>query len=242
MAKKKNLLTPVRRRLDRLADSPALMNAAAGFFASRIRVWHARTNWHIEGQEELAAEMEAGRPVIMAVWHGRLAMTPFMWRQEWGPVCSLTSRARPGRLVAGTLSRFGWANAGMHDRKSNREVSMQVARMLRGGTSIGIACDGPLGPARHMKTVPLDWARVSGAPIWLWTYSMERFWRLDTWDRMLVPKSGGRGVMLYQKWGHEVPKRLDADGMGHLRAQLETDLTALTLAADMSVGHRDLIC
>lgn len=241
MAKRRSFAKRLHRRLDKAVDAPWLLDLVAGLVARRIRHWQHAIDWEIRGQDALAAQIATGQPVIMAVWHGRLAMTPSMWRAEWGPVCSLTSKARPGQIVGRTLGRFGWTNASMHDTRDNRSVSLSVARLIRQGTSIGIACDGPLGPARQMKTVPLDWSRLSGAPIWLWTYSVAEAGHLNTWDRLLLPK-GRRGVMLYQQWSQTVPKRASQDQFETLRRQLEHDLNALTREADQAMGHADLLC
>lgn len=239
--KRKGLLRRTRTRFENLADSPLFTDRVADLLAGRVRNLAAQTDWTIEGRDGLAAEVAAGQPVIMALWHGRLPMSPSGWDPEWGPICVVTSSARPGRMVGSIMKRFGLGTMPMRDRKSNTSASLQVARMTRDGCSIGFAVDGPIGPKRLAKSVPIDWSRLTGCPIWLYTNSFERFRQLPGWDRPLVPKGRTRGCMLYRRWDVEVPKRLDPETREALRQRLQTDLDALTQEADQMMGHPKLV-
>lgn len=231
----------LRKRLEAVADSAAVTGAVTSLVTRQIGRRHARTRWEYDGRDELAAQVASGQPVIMALWHGRLAMSPLGWDLGWGPFCVVTSSARPGRLVGMVMERFGLSTLPMHDRKSNTGTSLQVARMMRDGVNIGFAVDGPMGPARIAKSVPIDWARLTGAPIWLYSNSVEQYRTVGSWDRLVVPKSGGRGVMMYRRFEAEIPKRIDAETREALRLKLEADLNALSLEADRRMGHDGLI-
>ncbi|WP_116085961.1 lysophospholipid acyltransferase family protein [Tropicimonas sp. IMCC34011] len=227
--------TWIRRKAEALADSRAVLGSAEALIARRLRRAHARTDWTLEGWDALHEAATAG-PVIFAVWHGRLAMTPWMWDRSWGPIWSVTSHQRPGRIVGGVLGRFGWDTVRMHDTRRNDRGTLTLARAARAGASFGIACDGPVGPARRMSSVAVDWARVTGAPIFMWSYSVERYSTLPSWDRLIVPKPGGAGRMVWKRWG-EIGRRTDPAEMEVLRARLEADLDELTDGTDRAMGH-----
>lgn len=229
----------MRKRLETLADSPALLDGVARFASSQIERRYAATTWERRGHEGLATRDRAD--VVLATWHGRLAMSPFLWDHAWGPVATLTSAARPGRIVGRVHRHFGIESLPMRDRKRNRGESMRAARLFRDGYAVGFACDGPSGPARHMQPAALYWARLSGAPIWLWAYSVERFARLPTWDHMMLPRGRGRGIMLYRAWDKTVPRRATQEEFEQLRQELEADLNALTREADLEMGHPDIV-
>ncbi|PRY24308.1 hypothetical protein CLV78_103174 [Aliiruegeria haliotis] len=232
----------IRRRVESVLDSEAITGTATTLMARHIRRVCSRIDWTHVGRDDLAAEVRSGQPVIMALWHGRLAVAPNGWDPDWGRLCVVTSAARPGRMVGGVMQRFGLETMPMRDRKSNTATSLQVARMARDGVSMGFAVDGPEGPARIAKSVPIDWARLTGCPIWLYSNSVERYRILPkVWDNMFSPKPGGRGVMLYRKWEVEVPKRLDDSTRECLRQKLQDDLDALSLEADRMMGHPDRI-
>lgn len=229
----------IRRRLETVLDSEAVTGTATRLIARRLRRLHDRTEWSHEGRDALLAEVRAGQPVIMALWHGRLAMGSLGWDPAWGPLCVVTSSARPGRAVGRVMQQFGNESMAMRDRKSNTATSLQVARMTRSGISLAFAVDGPEGPAHVAKSVPIDWARLTGCPIWLFSYSVERYWRANSWDRIVVPKPGGKGCMIYRRWEAGIPKRLDPPQRETLRLRLQADLDALSLEADRRMGHPD---
>lgn len=236
-ARKRSLMKRIRAPFDRFSASPAVLDRISALAHGYVRACFRRIEWDYIGREELAAHTAGGGAAVMATWHERLLLAPCAWDQGWGEICSLTSAARPGRIVAGMLERFGWRNVGMHDVKLNRTASLQVARLMKSGISVGIACDGPTGPALRMKTIPIDWARISGNPIWLWTYAVTPCRRLKSWDRTLVPLPRGRGVMIYRRWDVEVPRKLTEAETEALRVRLEADLAALTAEAERAVGN-----
>ena len=228
--------TRLRRRMAAALSRPAAQALPAALLAGHIRRAYARTAWDRPGREALAAEVASGQPVILAFWHGRLMCAGAFWDTGWGPFSTVTSRAYPGRLAGQVFRHFGLDTIAMHDRRANRAESLRLAREIRAGRSICLAVDGPLGPRRRAKTAPLDWARLTGAPIWLVGLSFTRYRQLDSWDRLLVPRAGGRACLLYRRWG-TVEKRTDPAGIEALRARLEADLDAVTDAADRRLGH-----
>lgn len=218
MAGRRRLARRIRAPFEWLADRHALMRGTSGALAAGLRRSRARIDWTEEGRDSIAAEVAAGQPIILICWHGRLAFSPWMWAQDWGPIRSVTSAARPGRIVGATLARFGWQTAPMHDRTRNAAASLAVARLVQKGVSLGFAPDGPLGPARRMKSVPLDWARLTGLPIWLYAGSANPVRHLPTWDLLAVPLAGGRGHIAWWCWGLVVlGQRGEAGGAGRDR-------------------------
>lgn len=231
----------IRKRLETVAAGDAVSGTAARLLAGQIeRLWR-RTDWEFHGRDEVIEAVSGGKPIIFALWHGRLMMAARGWDPAWSPFCVVTSAAIPGRLVGRVMKRFDLGTMPMNEKKANTGASLQVARMVRSGTTIGFAIDGPLGPRRVAQAMPIDWARLTGAPIWLFTNSVERYRLMGSWDRLMLPKPGGRGVMMYRKWDVEVPKRLDPGTREALRIRLGEDLDALTLEADRRMGHDGLI-
>ncbi|MEE4117420.1 MAG: DUF374 domain-containing protein [Paracoccaceae bacterium] len=233
-------VTAMRKKVAGAVASPAGQALPAALIAAHLRRAFGRTDWLLEGRDALADEARAG-PVVLALWHGRLMCAARFWDTGWGPLTTLTSQQYPGRLAGQALRRFGLATRAMHDRRPNRGESLALAREMRGGMSIGVAVDGPLGPARKAKTVSLDWARLTGAPIWLVGFSATRFWQMDSWDRLVVPRAGGRACLLYRRFG-TVDKRATAEVLEAERARLEAELDAVTGAADRRMGHAGPIC
>ncbi len=177
-----------------------------------------------------------GEPVIFVVWHQRLIMAPFMFNAPEGArICALTSAARAGRLAGQILVRLGWETIPMSSHKRHVSLSREVLKRTRSGCSLGVAADGPRGPARVSSTVPIVWARSTGARVFTVAFAQRRVLRLPTWDKQMLPLPFSRGVIMGQEWTDDVPRKPTDAQSEALRASIETALDVITDAADAAL-------
>jgi lysophospholipid acyltransferase (LPLAT)-like uncharacterized protein len=222
----------------KIADSQMYSRIVTGLFSGYIRFAHATSHWRREGFDAMNEALRSGEPTIVVVWHQRLMMAPYMFDNSLGPICSLTSAARAGSMVGKLLSRFGWENISMSSHKRHVALSREVLRRINQGVSVGIAADGPRGPARVTSTVPLIWARSSGKRVFAISFSANRVIEFPTWDRMWLPTPFSRGVFLCQEWTGTVPRQASDQEFEALRLGLEATLDAVTDASDRAAGRQ----
>jgi len=204
-------------------------------YAAYISLVYRTTRWEIRGDEELRAAMKEG-PVIYLLWHSRTLMAIPLWPQGLTPITVPTADNRDGRISAVTHSRFNGTPFEMTFGRSNKGASRQILRLIRSGASIGITGDGPFGPRRVLQEAPLEWARISGLPVFLHANSVRRQSRLPGWDRMLFPWPFSRGAAVYRKWEAEVPRHPTEEERAALLKTLSDALDAATAEADVMVG------
>lgn len=231
----------LRRRFDAFSVSPAGLALPVRVLAGYPGRVDRRTAWRHEGAEALEQQLREDGPVVLAMWHARLLYGTRFWRPGWPPVMGLTSTAFPGQLGGQTMARFGIATQALHDSRPAQSDMRRVAKAIRGGASLVIQADGPVGPARKASSVALDWARITGRPIWLAAGSGTAFRQLESWDRMMVPRRGGEALFAYRPWGVDVPKRVTPDAMRDLQLRLTRDLDEWTGATDRKMGHDRLV-
>lgn len=227
--------TTLRRRI---ADSPRLNAGVARSLARHIGWCHRTCDWESEGLDEMMQAVRSGGPIIFVVWHQRLLMTPFLFDIAAGPFSTLTSSARAGRMAGQILGQFGFDTLPMSSHKRHVALSREVLRRFEQGHSLGIAADGPRGPARVSSGVPLVWARMTGARVFCAAFAQARTLRLPTWDKMMLPLPYGHGALVAQEWHEAVPKRADAAETERLRLSIETQLEAVTTRADTLAARR----
>lgn len=221
----------------RIADSNWFNSAVEGTLAAYVRFSHRTSRWDRTGFEEMDGLLAQGKPVIMVLWHQRLIMAPFLFNTSLGKVMSLTSAGRAGRLAGNMLTRFGYETVPMSSHNRHVVMSRHILGQMRKGYSIGLAADGPRGPERVCSTVPLIWARASGCPVFVVSFSANRVLQLPTWDHMWLPKPFSRGVLTCRKWPQTVPRRhSDAEGEA-LRCSLERALESVTEISDADAGR-----
>ena len=94
------------RRLRRIGFLARLEVAVAAFAIWAVLALLAATvRWTRHGSEELERSWKAGEGVLMAVWHGRSIMLPFVYRGR--RACIMNSAHRDGEIVSRVLARLG---------------------------------------------------------------------------------------------------------------------------------------
>jgi hypothetical protein len=68
-------------------------------------------------------------------------------------------------------------------------------------------------------------------PIVCCTYGFQNPWRLNSWDRCIIPKPFSRARAIYSR-PVSIPARLDREGIEHYRFGLENLMNALTIEAE----------
>ncbi|MEX5566047.1 DUF374 domain-containing protein [Pseudophaeobacter sp. 1A16562] len=218
----------------RIADSPRFNRTIEGLFAAYVRFAYRTSRWQRSGFEEMDACVKRGEPVIFVLWHQRLIMAPYLFDTSLGRICALTSAARAGRLAGQILVRLGFETIPMSSHKRHVALSREVLRRTKEGCSIGIAADGPRGPARISSGVPITWARMTGCRVFTVAFAEKKVLKLPTWDKQMLPLPFSRGVLICQEWQETVPKKPTDDEAEALRQSLEQALDQITDKADQA--------
>jgi len=221
----------------RIADSPSVNNGVARILAGYIRLVRRTSQWRFIGFEQMDVMLKEHDAIICTLWHDRLTMSPYLFDTKKNPICTLTSEGRAGKLVGIIQTRFGFATLPMNSHKRHVALSRAVLGQIKKGSSIGIAIDGPRGPAREAKTFPLVWARSTGKPIMMIAYSVKHAGHLKAWDKMLLPRLFTKGVFMCRPFSQPVPRKMTDDEMEALRQQLQREMDALTAEADRLAGY-----
>jgi lysophospholipid acyltransferase (LPLAT)-like uncharacterized protein len=189
--------------MKRLVRHPAVQAMLARLLGCYLAFALRTTRWRVDGEENLAA-LIAGEPHIVAFWHERLPLMPMPWlmvhrlpRCRTRPMHLLVSHHRDGRFIAAVLRRF---EADVVLGSSSRGGAAGLRRLLgllRDGGLVGITPDGPRGPRRQAALGVAQLAALSGAPVLPCAAQTSRRWVLRSWDRMVIPRPFGRGVVVY---------------------------------------------
>lgn len=71
-----------------------------------------------------------------------------------------------------------------------------MIRAVRAGKSAAFTVDGPRGPIYVAKPGALLLAAKANAPILPFSISLDRCWRLKSWDRIEIPKPFARAIVV----------------------------------------------
>jgi lysophospholipid acyltransferase (LPLAT)-like uncharacterized protein len=190
-----------------------------------------RLEWR--GRDRLDALREEGGQVILAFWHSRLVMMPYVY--PGGRITVLSSRHRDSEMLARVLVRLGLDLSKGSSTSGGAAGLRDILRKAREGFDVGFTPDGPRGPRRRVKPGVIAAARLTGLPILPVAFSASPAWRLRTWDRTLVPRPFGRGLYLYGE-PMRVPRDAGEEEQQAWAERLGAELDRLTDSADREVG------
>ncbi|MGI3186282.1 lysophospholipid acyltransferase family protein [Nioella aestuarii] len=193
----------------RIINGPGFFFVMSSLLSGWMRFVAATSRIDRKGWAEVEEAIGTDRGVIICCWHQRIMMSPFLMPGNEDRCNSLTSHKRPGRIVGQMLKRFGFKTTPLPPGTMGTSQMRSLLGGLRQGISICMSPDGSSGPAFECKIVPIQWARASGVPIFVFTFSCKRSWALPTWDRMMLPLPFNRMTLQWQKWDRQVPRQSD---------------------------------
>ncbi len=167
--------------------------------------------------------------VIIAFWHQRLLLMPFL--PHSGRVGMMISRHRDGEFIARAVKFFGIESVRGSTTRGGLAALRAMVRFYRTGANLAITPDGPQGPRHIVQMGTVELARQTGAPILPVTYSASRKKVFGSWDRFILPLPFCRAVYL---WGEPlwVPRETGKKELEEKRLLLEDRLRGITEEAD----------
>lgn len=139
---------------------------------------------------------------LLSLWHEHLIACSFA--QKGLPLRPLVSRSFVGRLVAFVYERFGFHPVHGSQNRNGKDKGGKEARnilldSLAQGYCCGITVDGSVGPRRKVKPGVVSMAAKSKSMILPVANTASRYWELNTWDKLKIPKPFSRVVIAYGK-------------------------------------------
>ncbi|MBW2705184.1 MAG: hypothetical protein JRD84_02610, partial [Deltaproteobacteria bacterium] len=96
----------------------------------------------------------------------------------------------------------------------------------------GLVADAPRGPRFVSKLGIIYLAKRTGRPIIPVIWSADRYWKLKSWDRMIIPKPFARIVTLYDDEYVQVPSDASREVCEEYRQQLDRRLNRIMYQVD----------
>jgi lysophospholipid acyltransferase (LPLAT)-like uncharacterized protein len=203
------------------------LGPSAAFFLIKFLQWTMRIQ-EVNG-EIVRGFWERGENCIGAFWHGRLLMTPLVYGGRGLKI--LISRHRDGELISRTVRHFGMETVRGSSTRGGIVGIKGLVRALQKGYDVAIAPDGPRGPRCKVQPGVIQLAKLSGHPIFPFTFSATPRKVLHTWDRFIIPFPFSRGVFI---WGEPIwiDRSEGEEEMKQKALLLERKLLEITELAD----------
>jgi lysophospholipid acyltransferase (LPLAT)-like uncharacterized protein len=154
-------------------------------------------SWRIRTVEEgrWRPLYEARRPHVFLLWHE--ALLPLLWQHRRQAIAIVVSEARDGQYLADFAATLGYRAVRGSSTRGAARALLGAVRELRAGSAVAFTPDGPLGPRRVLKPGIVAAAQRGEGIVVPLHAEADRAWRLDSWDRFMIPKPCARVSILY---------------------------------------------
>lgn len=155
--------------------------------------------WRVtrRGDEGLRAMRAAGTPVVILLWHGELL--PILWAHRDEGVSVLISTHADGEIIARICTALGCRTVRGSSSRGGARALLELVRELQAGHEIAVTPDGPRGPRREFAPGAIVAAMRADVPVVAFGATVDRAWRLRSWDRFVIPKPFARISMAYSE-------------------------------------------
>ena len=186
----------------------------------------------VKGQEivEKYRENHPGKGLLYASWHRGLMF--FIYYFRFKDCVVMASASKDGELAAHATKRHGWIVVRGSSSYRGSEALREMVPYIKKGYRGGLVVDAPRGPAHVSKIGTIIASRMAGVPIVPMMWGADRYWRLKSWDRTIIPKPFSRIVLLYGNNLIEVPGKASREECETYRQQLDDTLNNLMEQTD----------
>jgi len=171
---------------------PGVASAVA---APAMRLLAASWRMRIEHEERWRPLHDSGRPHVFLLWHE--VLLPLLWHHRGQDIAIVVSENRDGQYLADFARTLGYRAVRGSSSRGGARALLGAVRELRSGRAVAFTPDGPRGPRRELKAGVVAAAQRGGGIIVPIHARADREWRLDSWDRFLIPKPAARVTVTY---------------------------------------------
>lgn len=168
-----------------------LSRAGGAFLRALGATWRIRVT-NDAGFRRLQAER---KPFIFVLWHGQ--MLPLLYQHQNEGVAVLISEHGDGEIIARIARGLGYGTVRGSSSRGAARALLELARVVNEGQSLAFTPDGPRGPAKSVAPGALIVAQRTGVPIVAAAVTVSSAWRLNSWDRFIIPRPFARVNVAY---------------------------------------------
>jgi len=168
--------------------------------------------------------------LLYASWHRGIMYLAYFYR--FLHYIIMASASDDGELAAQAAKRFGWIVIRGSSTRRGAVALREMERFFHNGHSGGLVVDAPQGPRCVSKIGIIVLARRTGLPIIPVMWSVDRCWRVGSWDRTIIPKPFSRIVFLYGDELIKVPGSATRAECEIFRERLDKVLNSLMFQTD----------
>ena len=137
---------------------------------------------------------KAGKIPIYTFWHDRMFLGTYFFRRR--RIVVMSSKSFGSGYTARVIQRFGYGAVRGSSTRGGIRALTRMIRLMKEGLPMGFTLDGPNGPPHVAKSGAILLAKKSGNPILPFVVEARGFWRINSWDKLQIPKPFTRALVI----------------------------------------------
>jgi lysophospholipid acyltransferase (LPLAT)-like uncharacterized protein len=162
------------------------IHAADWAFYLLIKFVGKTIRYETEGWENFQKIERDAKIPIYAFWHNRIFAGTYFFRNRG--IVVITSQSFDGEYIARFIQRFGYGAVRGSSTRGGVGALVEMIRLMKRGLPMAFSVDGPRGPKYVAKTGAVLLAKKTGNPLMPFVVETERFWTINNWDNLQIPK------------------------------------------------------
>lgn len=182
-----------------LKHSQLAFNLLTGLIYIYLKFAYLTSKWEFimpKGTSEQKLNEEEG--LLFAIWHNRLAYSMYIFA-NYKNVFGLTSPHSDGKIISKLVSMMGYKIIEGSSNKNATGAVKEIIKQLSNGNKIVVTPDGPRGPLYKNGSVITKIASKHNKKIVPVTCMASKYFQLNSWDQMMIPKPFSKITVLMGK-------------------------------------------
>jgi lysophospholipid acyltransferase (LPLAT)-like uncharacterized protein len=159
-----------------------------------MRLIGATVRFEVEGWENYESVIDSCHLPIWPFWHDRIFLSTVYFQHRG--IVVITSKSSDGEYIARFIQRFGFGAIRGSSSRGGARALVEMRRSMQKGREIAFTVDGPRGPRYEAKPGPAYLARLTGNPILPFLTQPKKYWTLNSWDRLQIPKPFTKALLV----------------------------------------------
>lgn len=176
---------------------------------------------------------------IICYWHQHHIFGTWYMRQlvkQGMNIGFLISPSEDGDMSAKLANKWGFRVIRGSSHRTGAKAMRDLFNVI---TKVKISpvntSDGPTGPLHVFKPGAIMLAQLTGAPIVLFSYSADRYWKLKSWDEFIIPKPFSKISIAISEPVY-INKKITADEIKEMQDKMQNTLQQLAQESKQTTG------
>jgi lysophospholipid acyltransferase (LPLAT)-like uncharacterized protein len=157
------------------------------------------STWKGVNEEIIGKELLKKKSLIVLIWHQQLMGSTFSWKFE-PKLRPIATSHRDGQLSTLVQKKFNLEPL-LRKKDNPTFLIKNISNAVQNGDCIYITPDAPHGPPKRINTSIFKLCRKFNLNIAILSFHTDKYFRLNSWDKLKIPLPFSKGIYL---WGKEI--------------------------------------